>query len=60
MSKKCKYYRRSENFTYIPECTGDSNDVHPESLDGDFCEFCGRKIKFKENTEVPTHLTEDY
>ena len=37
--------------TYTPECCiedGDSaNDIHPQDIEGDFCQFCGGKIKKK-------------
>lgn len=59
MSKKCKYYREDEIEQYTPECAGDSTGVHPSDIEGDYCQFCGRKIKFKEFTTVPEHLCEN-
>lgn len=60
MGKKCKYYRESIIETYVPECTGVANDVHPQDIDGENCQHCGKKIKFKEYTSVPPHLTWEY
>ena len=55
---KCKYYRESPNEQYTPTCTGTSWSVHPEDIEGDFCQFCGGKIKLKEYTPIPYHLQE--
>lgn len=57
---KCNYYRESPIEQYTPECTGEGEAVHPDDINGDYCQFCGKKIKFKEYTEVPKHLTADY
>jgi hypothetical protein len=53
--KKCRYYAENQLVTYTPACTGDSNDVHPESIEGDFCQFCGRKIKFMDGVTPPQY-----
>jgi hypothetical protein len=54
--QKCKYYSESAIEMYTPECTGDDWAVHPTDIDGDYCQFCGKKIKFKDNTKVPDEL----
>ena len=51
--KKCKYYRESPIEQYTPECTGKDDAVHPQDIEGDYCQHCGRKIKFKEFTALP-------
>ena len=56
MSKKCKYYRESEIEQYTTECCGNSNSVHEYDIEGKYCQFCSRKIKFKEFTKIPQHL----
>lgn len=53
---KCKYYREYEGDSYTPSCTGDTNSMHPEDILGEYCQFCGDKIKFKEFTKVPWEL----
>lgn len=53
MSKKCRYFRESEIEQYTPECTGTSNSVHPEDILGDYCQFCGKKIKLREGVPPP-------
>lgn len=50
---KCKYYRESEIETYSPECCKGDFDIHPIDIEGDFCQMCGRKIKFKEFKAPP-------
>lgn len=54
---KCKYYRESKNETYQPECCeedgGVHTDVHPADIEGEYCQMCGRKIKFKEFQKAP-------
>ena len=62
MAKKCKYYREDEITQYTPECTGNTTGVHPQDIKGDYCQYCGKKIKFKEWTTVPKHIlhTEDF
>lgn len=54
MGKKCKYYRESPIEQYTPECTGFYTSVHPDDIEGDFCPYCGRKIKLKEYTPYIT------
>lgn len=49
----CKYYRESEIYQYTPECTGQGRSVHPSDIEGNYCQFCGDKIDYKEDTEVP-------
>ena len=41
----CTYSRDSDIYTYTPSCTGDDNDVHEQDIAGDFCQFCGKKIR---------------
>lgn len=54
----CKYYRENENDMYVPECTGDSVQVRERHIENNTCQFCGKEIELKENTEVPEHLQE--
>lgn len=54
----CKYYQESPICTYSPECCIEkdgfvSNDIHPEDIEGDYCQFCGNKIQILENTPLP-------
>jgi len=58
MSKKCKYYRESKIEQFTPSCSRVEGGcavlaVHPEDIDGDFCQYCGGKIKFKEGVAHP-------
>ena len=53
---KCKYYRESDMEQYTPTCTGDGWSMHPADIYGDYCQFCGNKIKYKEHTPVPYKL----
>jgi len=53
---KCKYYRESEIEQYTPECTGVEYSIHPADIFGDYCQLCGKKIKFKELTKIPDYL----
>lgn len=61
MSNKCKYYRESPVFTYVPSCCVEDgvaiNDVHSMDV-GKFCQFCGKKVKLKEYKAHPD-LQED-
>ena len=57
----CKYYREDEITQYTPECTGEDWSVHPEDCDDwEYCPFCGKRIVYKEFTEIPPHLRHDY
>lgn len=54
---KCKYYRESQIEAYIPECCVEDgvafNDVHPDDIEGSYCQFCGGHIKLKEYKRHP-------
>ena len=56
---KCKYYRESDIEQYTPTCTGVGWSMHPEDIHGEYCTFCGKKIKFKDDTPVPQELLEE-
>ena len=50
---ECIYFRPDTNCTWTPTCCVDSdgfaeNDMHPQEIEGDFCQFCGGEIKFEE------------
>jgi hypothetical protein len=60
---KCKYYRESVFLQFTPECASFESGyadlaVHDENIEGDFCQFCGKKIKFKENKPHPMQYDE--
>ncbi len=50
---ECKYYRESPILQYTTSCEGEDSSVHEDDIEGDFCQFCGRKIKYMEYTEYP-------
>lgn len=52
-SKECNYYRTSPITQYQTECCGKLSAVHPSDILGEYCQYCGRKIKFNEYTKFP-------
>lgn len=54
--RSCKYYRESVIEMYVPECEGVRESVHEADIEGDYCQFCGARIIFKENTPAPARL----
>jgi len=54
---KCKYYREDERTQYVTTCGREA--VHEADIEGEYCQFCGNKIKFKEFTKIPEYLMEE-
>lgn len=49
---KCKYYAKQPKIEqWSVGCTDEY--VHPEDIQGDYCQFCGNNIKFKHGEDKP-------
>lgn len=50
MSESCKYYAEDNITLFEPKCREIWASIHPDDVEGEFCQFCGKKIKWLEHT----------